>query len=34
MVTISVPTLQFVAEPPKEVAKPQIKREYKKTMRI
>jgi hypothetical protein len=34
MVTITVPTLQFVAEPPKTVPKPQIKREYKETMRI
>jgi hypothetical protein len=27
MVTLPVPTLQFVAEPPKDVPKPQIKRE-------
>jgi hypothetical protein len=34
MMTISVPTLQYVAEPPKEVAKPQCKREYKEMERI
>jgi hypothetical protein len=34
MTTIPVPTLQYVAEPPKDVVKPQCKREYKEMERI
>jgi hypothetical protein len=34
MMMISVPTQQYVAELPKEVAKPQCKREYKDIERI
>jgi hypothetical protein len=34
MATIPVPTLQYVAEPPKEVVKPQCVREYKEMERI
>jgi hypothetical protein len=34
MTTILVPTLHYVAESPKDVAKPQCKREYKEMERI